>query len=216
VTTALAAILALTLPGGVPQADSPTPAPSVTIGSRARVTTGGTVRPTIGTVVSIGPDALVLKADGRDGLWAVARANIRRLEVSGGSRSRWADGALIGAGIGAMPGVLLTFGDIDSDVHGDGPSPVAVAAMGAVGGALVGAAIGRAIKAERWLGCDVPRASVAVWPVRHGAAVSVRIAWGGDQQQLQAERGRRPSKRQPFRGWMGWPADWRPRGSGSE
>lgn len=179
-TTVLAAILALTLSGGGPQADSPTPAPSMTIGSRARVTTDDSGRPTIGTVVSVGVDALVLKAEGRDELWTVAPASILRLEVSGGSRSRWADGALVGAGIGAMPGVLLTFGDIDSDVHGDGPSPVAVAAMGAVGGALAGAAIGRLIKAERWLGCDVPRASVAVWPVRHGAAASLRIAWGGD------------------------------------
>jgi hypothetical protein len=41
---------------------------------------------------------------------------------------------MVGAGIGAMPGVLLTFGDIGSDVHGDGPNPAAVSAIGAICG----------------------------------------------------------------------------------
>jgi hypothetical protein len=53
---------------------------------------------------------------------------------------------MMGAAIGAVPGLLLTFGDYSSDVYGDGPSPAAVAALGAVGGVFVGSAIGWVIK----------------------------------------------------------------------
>jgi hypothetical protein len=105
-------------------------------------------------------------------------AEIQMLEVSSGRKSQAGRGAMIGGAIGAMPGLLLTFGDYSEDVHGDGPSPAAVAAMGAAGGALVGAAIGWALKTEGWLPAEMPRAGVAFLPLRGGAAVSFRMTWG--------------------------------------
>jgi hypothetical protein len=85
---------------------------------------------------------------------------------------------MIGAAVGVMPGALSTFGDYSRDVHGEGPSPTAVAAVGAIGGALVGAAIGNAVKTEKWLPCGLPRPAVAVVPLRGGAGVSLSLAWG--------------------------------------
>lgn len=60
----------------------------------------------------------------------------------------------------------------------EGAGMRAVAAMGAAGGALVGGVIGRALKVDAWLPCEVPAAAVAFVPLRGGAALSIRMAWG--------------------------------------
>jgi hypothetical protein len=57
-----------------------------------------------------------------------------------------------------MPGLLMTFGDYNTDDH----SPGAVAALGAAAGAAVGAAIGWALKSEQWLPGSSPFSCVEV------------------------------------------------------
>jgi hypothetical protein len=152
------------------------------VGSRVRVTSFSDASLRIGTVAAIEADALVLRRAGDDSTLRIPIGELRRLEVSSGKRSQAGRGAMIGAAIGALPGLLLTFGDYSDDVHGDGPSPAAVAAMGAAGGAAVGAAIGRVVKTERWVPAGLHNAGVAVVPARGGVAFALRIAWGSGVQ----------------------------------
>jgi hypothetical protein len=86
---------------------------------------------------------------------------------------------MIGAAVGIVPGLVMTTGDYNRDVHGDS-HPGAVAAIGAAGGALLGAAIGWALKTDKWVPGEVPRATVAVVPVPAGVAISFRMEWGND------------------------------------
>jgi hypothetical protein len=150
----------------------------VKVGSRVRVTSTSTASVSIGTVAAFEAGALMLRRAGDDSTLRIPIADLRSLQVSSGRRSQAGRGAMIGTAIGAMPGVLLTFGDYSEDVHGDGPSPVAVAAMGAAGGAIVGAAIGWAVKTERWVPAELQKATIAVVPVRGGVVFAFRMAWG--------------------------------------
>jgi len=84
---------------------------------------------------------------------------------------------VIGVAAGVVPGLLLTFGDYSSDVHGDS-NAAAVALIGAAGGALLGGAIGWALRTDEWMPGELPKAAFAAVPVRGGAAVSLRLAWG--------------------------------------
>jgi hypothetical protein len=149
-------------------------------GSRVRVSSAtlasGAV---VGTLVSIDAHEVVVLARGpRDAPVRIALDEGTKVERSGSRRSQWARGAMMGGAIGAVPGLLLTFGDYSSDVHGDGPSPAAVAAMGAAGGALVGAAVGWAIKRDDWREVSLPSAGLALMPWRGGIAASVHVSWG--------------------------------------
>ena len=154
----------------------PGPAP-VSVGSRVRVTSGPATPPTVGTVAALESGTLVLSIAGLDVPLRVPVADIQTLEVSAGRKSQLWRGALIGAAAGAIPGILMTVGDYSDDVHGDDPSPAAVAAIGAAGGALVGAGIGWAIKSEQWRLAEVPKTSLRFVPLRGGAAVTLRVAW---------------------------------------
>ena len=147
-------------------------------GSRVRFSTNSSAPLSIGTVAAIEADTLVLRRADDGATLRIPTGELRSLEVSTGKRSQAGRGAMIGTAIGAIPGLLVSFGDYSEDVHGDGPSPVAVAAMGAAGGAVLGAAIGWAVKAERWVPAELQEASVAVVPVPGGVAVALRIAWG--------------------------------------
>jgi len=151
----------------------------VEVGSRVRVTSNSTAPVSVGTVAAVEDDALVLRRAGEASTLRIPIGDLRRLEVSSGRRSQAGRGAMIGTAIGAMPGLLLSFGDYSEDVHGDGPSPVAVAAIGAAGGAAVGAAIGWAVKTERWVPAELKDATVTVAPIRGGVACALRISWGG-------------------------------------
>ena len=153
----------------------------------ADIPTGGRVRVSsetlpsgavVGTVTSVEVDAVVLTRRAGDPPVRIALDAGTKLELSVGRRSQWARGALMGATIGAVPGLLLTFGDYSSDVHGDGPSPAAVAAMGAVGGALVGAAVGWAIKRDEWREVRLPTAGLGLLPWHGGVAAAASVSWG--------------------------------------
>ena len=155
---------------------------SIPVGSRVRVSSptlsSGAV---VGVLAGVEADAVVLTPRAGDQPLRVVFGAGTKLELSVGRRAQWARGGMMGAAIGAVPGLLLTFGDYSSDVHGDGPSPAAVAAMGAVGGALVGSAIGWAIKRDEWREVNLPTAGVGLVPWRGGVAVAVHISWGANR-----------------------------------
>jgi hypothetical protein len=153
----------------------------------AGIPTGGRVRlssPTlasgvvVGTLVAVEGQAVVLTPRLGDEPIRVDLDADTKLELSVARRSQWARGAMVGAAMGGIPGLLLTFGDYSSDVHGDGPSPAAVAAMGAVGGAVLGAAVGWAIKRDEWREVNIPNAGIGLIPWRGGVAGTVQISWG--------------------------------------
>jgi hypothetical protein len=153
---------------------------SIAVGSRVRVSAPGAgSQPVIGTVVGLEPNAVVVQAgDGAPSRIPLGAPTL--IEVSGGRRSHAARGAMIGAAAGVLPGLLMTFGDYNSDPE---LSPGAVAAVGAAAGAAVGAAVGWAIKAERWLPASAPSVTAGVVPARGGFGVAVRLAWGGRRRQ---------------------------------
>ena len=158
-------------------AEPPSGSVDVSVGSRVRVTSGAAAEPTIGTVAGLEGDALVVRGYVSDTPMRIPIADIQRLEVSAGRMSHAGRGALIGAAVGAMSGVLVTIGDYSDDVHGGDPNPAATAAIGAAGGALVGAAIGWRLKTDRWLPGELPKAGVSFVPLRRGAALSFRMTW---------------------------------------
>ena len=158
-------------------AEGPAEPRNLSVGSRIRITSSAVGEPVTGTLLSIDIEDLVFRRAGTDAPSRIPLAEIVTLEVSGGRRSQAGRGAMIGAAVGVVPGLLLTFGDYSSDVHGDSHAGT-VAAIGAAGGALLGAAIGWAIKTESWIPCEAPRAALAAAPVRGGVAVSFRMTWG--------------------------------------
>jgi len=168
--------LTLMLCAGAYAADGPGEAIEPSVGSRVRITSSAHGGPVIGTLLSIEVNALVLRRAGSDAASRIPVDEIRTLEVSRGRKSQVGRGAMIGAAAGVMPGLLLTFGDYSSDVHGDSNAG-AVAVIGAASGALVGAAVGWALKTENWVAGEVPRAAIAAVPVRGGVALSFRMTW---------------------------------------
>jgi hypothetical protein len=155
-------------------------------GSRVRITApqlGG--EPLVGTLVGLEPDRILVKRGSSDTPTLIPRSSVVKLEVSGGWKSQAGRGVMIGLGIGAMPGLLLTFGDYNRDTHSSGPNPAAVDVVGAAGGALVGAAIGWALKFEEWQPAEGPAIAAGVAPLQGGGlGVTVRIAWGRGHEHL--------------------------------
>ncbi len=150
---------------------------TLTVGNRVRVTTPGAgTEPLIGTVVGIEPDGVLVRGASGGSAVRVPAAKATTIEVSGGKRSQAGRGAMLGAAVGVMPGLLMTFGDYNTD---DG-SPGAVAVLGAAGGAALGAAIGWAIKSERWWPAEMP-VTAGIAPLRGGVTFSLRVAWGKRQ-----------------------------------
>jgi hypothetical protein len=157
-------------------AEDPVGPASLSAGRRVRVTSSPDVEPVIGSVVSVEADAVVIRHAGSNVVSRIPMAEIRKLDVSLGRRSRAGRGAMIGAAVGVMPGLLMTTGDYSSDVHGES-NAATVAVAGAAGGALLGAGIGWALKSESWRPSEVPSAAVSAAPVRGGVAVSLRLTW---------------------------------------
>jgi hypothetical protein len=153
----------------------------VTVGSRVRVSAPETgPAPLMGSVVGLEPHAVLLQEASSRIPTRVALGPATTIEVSGGRRSKAGRGAMLGAAVGAMPGLLMTFGDYNSDPD---YSPGAVAAVGAAAGAAVGAAVGWAIKSEQWLPAQAPSVTAGIVPLRGGIGASVHVAWGKRQPQ---------------------------------
>jgi hypothetical protein len=155
----LLAVLAALLMPGVGWAQGATIQP----GTRVRVSTCPPAGPTdwiTGTWDSLTPRSLFLGQP--DGPRAIPRGDIRRLQASQGTASRW----LLGAGLGALGGFLLGVLVEAQTCSGSGARPHCVAngywyfggAFAGAGG-LSGFSVGLGIKKERWI--DVPPDALA-------------------------------------------------------
>jgi hypothetical protein len=145
------------------------------IGSRVRVTLPeAAAQPLVGRIVALEPDAVVVLGERDLSQTRVPVTRSTTLEVSGGRRSQAARGAMLGAALGALPGVLMTFGDYNTDKG----NPAAISLAGAAAGAALGSLIGLALRSEEWLPARMPAVSASVAPVRRGVAISFSLAWG--------------------------------------
>ena len=167
----LAGLLLLALPSAARAQQSDL----LAIGSRVRVTSPeAAAQPLVGRIVALEPDAVVVLAEGDHSQTRVPVTSSTSLEVSGGRKSQAARGAMLGAAIGALPGVLMTFGDYNTDKG----NPAAISLAGATAGAALGSLIGLALKSEQWLPARMPTVRASVAPVPRGAAISFSVAWG--------------------------------------
>lgn len=163
----LIAALVLLVPMSVVSAQSLAP------GTRIRVKSSQVVAPVVGSYQGMRQDTLLVIEDGTAAqIWSFSRSNIDRLEVSAGMKSgnrgpitRW---ALIGAGAGAVSGLLVALaleGASDSEYNG-----LLSAAVGAAVGGGFGAAYGYRVLEERWNSIGIPR-RVGFTPTRDGVRV---------------------------------------------
>jgi hypothetical protein len=148
---------------------------TLAVGSRVRVTSQETgAQPLIGQVVALEPGAVVVSGEGGTGQKRVPIVASTALEVSTGKKSRAARGAIVGAAVGAMPGLFMTFGDYNTDKG----SPAAVSLVGAAAGAAIGSLVGLALKSEHWIPADLPVVTGGIPPVPRGVSISLSVAWG--------------------------------------
>lgn len=139
---------------GFSQTSAPDNTP-VDVGSRVRIAAPvfGAKAKQVGTVVSITPDTVVLRFAGPTANRSLAASDIASLEVSRGTHTRKAKGALWGLLIGAGSGAILGYALYEERTCDSqqafgcfeifGPdSPGSNAAFSAVGGGIFGALIG--------------------------------------------------------------------------
>lgn len=147
---------------------------TVAVGSRVRVTWHDTGARLIGRVVALDPGVVVLGDEGGIGEQRVRVTQSTTFEVSSGDKSQAARGAMIGTAVGAVPGLWMTFGDYNTDKG----NPAAISLVGAAAGAAIGALVGLAFKAEKWLPAGAPVVTAGIAPVPRGAFVSLSVSWG--------------------------------------
>jgi hypothetical protein len=153
--------------------------------TRVRIAVTGAKRPVAGLLRRVGADSVAVHDSGGRPRAVVARADVRRLEVSRGWESRGAAfrrgalrGALIGAGTGAFGG---WFSETCRDRDGNprtcetevsrGGQIAGGAAAGAVIGGLIGGFVAR--PRERWVVAELPaRVGFVPFGPRGAAAVA--------------------------------------------
>jgi hypothetical protein len=158
---------------------------SVAPGDTVRVTAPSLdMDDSIGTVAALETDTLTVQVEERADALYVPLADVTKLEVRRGQKSRTGGGALIGAGVGAAAGVITALaacGDSNCEWDGDttdvtGYVAVVFGAGGALLGAGIGALIGSASKTDRWE--TVPLEEIRVGPSSvdaDGVEVSVTL-----------------------------------------
>jgi hypothetical protein len=147
---------------------------TLAVGSRIRVTSPELgPQPLVGKVVALPPGAVVVSGDGGTQR-RVTLGSASSLEVSAGRKSRAGRGAMIGAAVGGMTGILINVGDYNTD----GPNTLAVSAVGAVSCAALGALVGLAFRTDDWRPATVPAVSATIGPIPRGTALSLRVTWG--------------------------------------
>ena len=158
-------------------------------GERVRLTVQSPMsRQLVGTFVGEQGDSLWVEVPGQLRPIAVARIGTARLEVSQGQHRSILRGAEIGAGLGAIGG-LVTSGVKATETYACGSAELVDVCLadwygrafrggliGAVVGGAIGAALGSALKTERWAGrplSHLPKLIVS----NHGAAVALSLAF---------------------------------------
>ncbi len=138
----------------------------------------------IGTVAALETDTLTVKVEERADALYVPLADITKLEVRHGQRSRAGKGALIGLGVGAAAGVTLAFvACAGKECYSDSNDATGVVALifgagGALLGAGIGAIIGSSIKTDRWESVPLDNIRVSLTPsTLLGLGATVRVRW---------------------------------------
>lgn len=131
--------------------------------------------PLVGAIMALDSKHMTLRVPGRTDPLSLDRANISRIELSVGRRSR-GRGALVGAAAGAAAGVLLslvTYGGRSEQLFSRGGDAIVSAAALGSAGALVGVALP---PRERWKGVPLGGPSPAA-ALGSRAAVSLSFAF---------------------------------------
>lgn len=149
-------------------------------GDRVRVTAPTVAKERlIGTVVKLGADTCWLEVEGRASPLTLPLAQVYKLEVSRGRKSKAGTGSIVGFIGGAVTGAAIAAASIDEkeesffspdygDLSDELGSIALGAALGGVAGAGVGALIGLTIKVDRWERVPLTRMRVSIVPCRGG------------------------------------------------
>jgi len=133
-------------------------------GARVRVTLIAREAPHVtGSVLAIPADSLVIAAEPDSAREAIARLDIKKLEISRGIHSNAGKGAMIGALVVGVAFGLYAMSRVSADEVGTGGVVVVGLAGGVVGGLAgggVGALIGSGSRHESWHEIRVKKAEV--------------------------------------------------------
>ena len=160
-------------------------AASVHVGSRVRVRAGK--RSFVGKVDAMDRGALTLIEDWTPHPIAIPTASITRVEISSARRRHAGKGALIGAGTGALLGLLASSGDTGCGLVLYEPcttgrlarNVVVIAASAGLWGSLIGALV----VSEDWREASVEdvrspkQVRVSIAPVRRGARLALSVSF---------------------------------------
>ena len=132
-----------------------------------------------GTVLEVSPEFLLVRTEPAAPPRRFDLRGLYSLEVSTGRKGNARTGALIGFLTGAAAGAVLSGLDCDADCFGDKYTFIGAALVGSAT-ALIGAAIGAAIKTEHWRPLHLPGAPAvrllpSVTPVRGGLAAGLTL-----------------------------------------
>lgn len=181
-------ILSLTLPiaasvfPGAARAQQPPAADNglpIAPGTRVRVTAVNLVAPLVANYLELRGDTLILFEEGAGrGIWSVALGQVQRLEATAGEqrlhRPYIVRGALIGAGAGALGGIVFAATVEPSDPDRKFSRSLS-ALLGATVGAGIGALVGSRFTTEGWVPIPLPR-GVSLLPI-HSGLLGVRVVF---------------------------------------
>ena len=123
-------------------------------GARVRVTLLAREAPQLtGLVLAIPPDSLVVTAEPDSAREAIARLDIRKLEVSRGMHSNAGRFATIGAVVVGLTFGFVAYSDVkESEIDDEGVAVIGLGAVavGALLGGGIGALVGSASHHESW------------------------------------------------------------------
>jgi len=150
---------------------------SLSPGATVRLAEAATGSRLKGTVLEVSPEFLLVRTEPTAAPRRFDLAHLHSLEVSTGRKGNVGRGALIGFLPGAVVGAVLPGFGCDGDCSGYIPASMAI--VGATT-ALIGAAIGAAVKTERWQplhlsGAPSVRLVPSVTPVRGGLAAGLTL-----------------------------------------
>jgi hypothetical protein len=143
----------------------------IQIGHRVRVSEIAEAARVTGTLVAI--DDKVLRIASKERELEIPRSQIAKLEQWRGKKSHWLAGLGVGAVVGGLSTIPFCSGWCSSDGEALG-SVVALAGIGAAGGALIGAII----RTDRWETVRVPPVSIGAAPLPgRGAVFALRLTF---------------------------------------
>jgi hypothetical protein len=148
---------------------------AVRIGDQVRVTAPSVSPKTIqGSLAAVDRERLSVSTTAGTRV-EVPRFRIAKLEVLRGSKSRWGIGALIGAGAGVLLGLVASNPPSSADhFQVDGGAVAVCGAVGAAGGALVGAVL----RTDRWTTVPGDTVTLGIGPVSgRGVALAMRVSF---------------------------------------